>query len=299
MVKGSPGDVMDSESARHVLRPRRSPAVFALLAAGSVASSQLGCGDNLPAGRQLPVTQDDAGTPAGDGAVSPAAAGLPRLMVPAYFYPGAEWDRLIAAAPAVGMVIANPADGPGAGDAVYQEVIGRAQQAGVAVLGYVATSYGQRASADVLQDIQAYFDLYHPSGIYLSEGPMQADCAAMEQTFLGYAQAARARDPRAYVALGTRYCPSYIYFSDIIVLFARQQAEYDSFQPGDWMPGRSADRFAHLVVEVPGDQLEATLRRAQSLGAGWVYVTDDTLPNPWDTLAGYFDRELQILSTLR
>ena len=128
---------------------------------------------------------------------------------------------------------------------------------------------------------------------------MPPDCDSMEQTFLEYALAARARDQRAYVAIGTHYCPSYIYFSDIIVLFARQQAEYDAFQPSDWMPGRSPDRFAHLVAEVPAEQLEATLRRAHDLGAGWIYVTDDAFPNPWDQLASYFDRELQILSTLR
>jgi len=269
----------------------------ALVATTLVAIVQTGCGDNKPAQRELPATQNDAAAPGVDGAT---VIGLPRLIVPAYFYPDARWDHLIAAAPDVGMLIANPSDGPGStADPIYQDAIGRAQQAGVMVLGYIATSYGQRASADVRRDIDAYFDLYHPSGIFLSEGPMQADCTGMEQAFLEYAQAARARDPRAFVAIGTRYCPSYIYFSDLIVLFARQEAEYDSFQPSDWMPGRSPDRFAHLVAEVPAEQLEATLHRAHDLGAGWIYVTDDAFPNPWDQLASYFDRELQILATLR
>jgi hypothetical protein len=197
-------------------------------------------------------------------------------------------------------VVADPADGPGtATDAAYLDTISRAKQAGIMVLGYVTTTYGQRPSADVLRDINTYYDLYRPSGIFLSEGPMDPDCAAMEATFLAYANAARARDPQAFVAIGTRYCPSYIYFTDLIVLFARQQAEYATFQPAAWMPGQSADRFAHLISEVPGEALEATLGRARTLGAGWVYVTDDALPNPWDQVPSYFDREVRIVSTLK
>jgi hypothetical protein len=256
-----------------------------------------GCGDNKPADRPLSGVDVDGGASA-DSAVA-GSGGLPRLIVPMYSYPGPEWERVLAAGPTVGMMIANPSDGPGTGDPVYQQAIARAQQSGLMVLGYIATSSGQRASAEVLADIQAYYDLYHPSGIYLSEGPLDADCAASESTFLAYAQAARLRDPQAFVAIGTRSCPSYIYFSDLIVLFARAQADYDLFQPADWMPARSPDRFAHLVSEVPGDALEATLRKALGLGAGWIYMTDDVLPNPWDQLPSYFDQEVAIVSTWR
>jgi hypothetical protein len=199
----------------------------------------------------------------------------------------------------VGILVANPADGPGSvADPAYQGAMARAKLAGIMVLGYVATSYGQRPSAEVLADINAYYDLYGPSGIFLSEGPMDTDCSVMETTFLAYANAARARDPRAFVALGTRFCPSYIYFSDLIVLFSAPQDAYDAFQPADWMPSRSPERFAHLVIGVPGEQMEATVRRARALGAGWIYVTDDGPPNPWDQLPSYFEQQLRIMSTL-
>ena len=39
--------------------------------------------------------------------------GTVRMAVPAYFYPGADWQRLIAGAPVVGMIVFNPASGPG------------------------------------------------------------------------------------------------------------------------------------------------------------------------------------------
>ena len=259
-----------------------------------------GCGDNKPAMPRA-VTLGDAalgGDP--DAAPMPVATDFPRMFVPTYVYPGPEWERVIAAAPMVGILVANPADGPGiVADPAYQNAMARAKQAGIMVLGYLATFYGQRPSAEVLADINAYYDLYGPSGIFLSEGPMDTDCSTMEATFLAYANAARARDARAFVALGTRFCPSYIYFSDLIVLFSAQQGAYDAFQPADWMPSRSPDRFAHLVIGVPGPALEATARRARALGAGWIYVTDDGLPNPWDQLPSYFEQQVRIMSTLK
>ncbi|HEX2656931.1 MAG TPA: spherulation-specific family 4 protein [Polyangia bacterium] len=275
---------------------RKKWALYTWGGALAIAVSSGGCGIDKP---ELPTDQAigvDGGGTTSDGG-GPAGAGGQRLFVPAYIYPGAEWERIIAAAPTVGVVVANPSDGPGAVvDPLYAGVMARAAQAGIAVLGYVATDYGARSSADVIADINGYYDLYKPAGIFLSEGPMQADCAALEATFLSYANAARARDPQAFIALGTRFCPSYIYFTDVMILFARQQAEYDAFQPAAWMPGNSPGRFAHLVSEVPGDALEATVTRSRALGAGWIYVTDDVLPNPWDRLPSYFDRLVRVVS---
>src|SRR5215831_430210 len=104
-------------------------------------------------------------------------AGQVRMAVPAYFAPGPDWQRMIAGAPTVGMIIFNPDSGPGlTADSGYATVIAQAQAARITVLGYVATSYGQRAEADISADINRYYDLYRPSGIYLAEGPQDADC---------------------------------------------------------------------------------------------------------------------------
>jgi hypothetical protein len=84
-----------------------------------------------------------------------------------------------------------------------------------------------------------------------------------------------------------------------MVLFSAQLVVYASFQPAEGMPAQSSDRFAHFVTEVPDEALETTLRRARALGAGWIYVTDDAPPNPWDQLPSYFEREVQIVATLR
>jgi hypothetical protein len=221
-----------------------------------------------------------------------------RLAVPAYFYPGPQWDRLIAAAPTVGMIIFNPANGPGqAADPQYTKAIADARAAGITVLAYVYTNYGQRPSADVLDDIKRTYDFYSPSGIYLAEGPMEADCSPLEAEYHGFADAARSRDPLAYLAVGTRFCPTYVYFFDLMVEFARNWTEYQTYTPPSWMPAHSPERFCAFVDNVPPASASAALSRAVTNGAGWVFATDESDPNPWGQLPTYFDDEVRAVAT--
>jgi hypothetical protein len=255
------------------------------------------------------VADQDAGALGHGDAADDAAAiavdangvlpGSIRMAMPAYFAPGPEWQRVIAAAPTVGMVIINPASGPGTStDPQYAQVIAQARAAGIIVLGYVSTSYGQRPEADVVADINSYYDLYSLSGIYLAEGPMEVDCTPLEAQYRRVADAAHARDPNAYLAVGTHYCPTYIYFLNLMVEFAMSWSDYQSYVVPTWMPAGSPERFCHFISDVPPDQAGAAISRAIANGAGWVFATDLSEPNPWGQLPVYFDAELQAIRTL-
>jgi spherulation-specific family 4 protein len=234
-----------------------------------------------------------------DGA--PPRPGTVKMAVPAYFDPPSpEWQRVIAGAPAVGMIVFNPESGPGAAtDPAYTAVIAQAQAAGITMLGYVATSYGARPEADVVADINRYYDFYTPSGIYFAEGPMENDCTPMEAMYHRLSDAVRARDARAYLAVGTRYCPTYIFFFDLMVQFARNWGEYQTdYTPPPWMPANSPQRFAHFVHSVSGADASVALSRVLSNGAGWVFVTDQSEPNPWGVLPSYFNEELATMRSV-
>jgi hypothetical protein len=224
--------------------------------------------------------------------------GTVKMAVPAYFAPPSpEWQRLISGAPTIGMIVFNPESGPGsAADPAYTKVIADAQAAGITMLGYVATSYGARAEADVIADINHYYDFYSLSGIYFAEGPMENDCTPMEAMYHRMSDAVHARDPGAFLAVGTRFCPTYIYFFDLMVQFARNWNEYQTdYKPPSWMPANSPQRFCHFVNSVPASDASAALSRVISNGAGWVFVTDQSDPNPWGVLPSYFDEELATL----
>jgi hypothetical protein len=175
-------------------------------------------------------------------------------------------------------------------------VIAQGKAAGITMLGYVATSYGARPEADVIADINRYYDFYELSGIYFAEGPMDNDCTPMEAMYRRMVDAAHARDPKGYLTVGTRYCPTYIVFFDGMVQFARNWNEYQNeYTPPSWMPANSPQRFVHFVNNVPASEASAALSRTISNGAGWVFVTDQSDPNPWGVLPTYFDEELATL----
>jgi hypothetical protein len=226
--------------------------------------------------------------------------GSVRLVVPAYFTPGADWQRVIAAADVVGMIIFNPDNGPGTTtDPAYVSAIAQARAAGILVLGYVATNYGQRPEADIDADVNGYYDLYQPSGIYFAEGPMEADCTTLEPEYRRLTALALSRDSKGYLAIGTRFCPTFITFSDLMVEFAEDWTMYQGYTVPSWMPANSPERFCQFINSVPASEASHALSTAVGYGAGWVFATDGVPPNPWGALPSYFDQEVAAARALQ
>ena len=231
------------------------------------------------------------------GVVQP---GTVRMVVPAYWDPDEQWQRIIADAPTVGMIIFNPDNGSGTVTKPgYAAAIAQAQAKGIIVLGYVSTQYGARAEADIDADVNGYYSLYSPSGIYFAEGPTADTCDTLQAEYQRLATLARSHDSRAYVAIGTRFCPMFITFSDLMVEFAETYSMYQTYASPSWMPAGSPGRFIHFVSEVPDANASQVLSRAIDLGAGWVFTTDGTAPNPWGALPSYFDQEVTALRQLQ
>jgi hypothetical protein len=93
-------------------------------------------------------------------------------MVPLYVYPGAAWDALIAVASKVKILaIVNPNSGPVATvDSAYSTYMTKMKDAGIEMVGYVYTSYGNRDLAAVKADIDTYATKYPLiTGIFLDE----------------------------------------------------------------------------------------------------------------------------------
>jgi len=80
--------------------------------------------------------------------------------------------------------------------------------------------------------------------------------------------------------------------ADVLVVFEGPFAgkkpsdhAYRDWSPPSWVTSRPARLFAHLVYRSPDP---ATTRAIcieswRNRKAGWIYVTQDTLPNPWNT----------------
>jgi len=86
------------------------------------------------------------------------------------------------------VAIINPDSGPGTGpDSNYNTYMAKLNEAGVEMIGYVHTSYGARALADVQADIDQYaaeFPLL--VGIFLDEAADTADQVPYYTTLYSY-----------------------------------------------------------------------------------------------------------------
>src|SRR5919107_1605560 len=131
--------------------------------AARVALSASGLAVATPAAPSSTVAQALATAPGAQEALS--------ALIPFYIYPsflGSGWDTVTADPSNVGVIVANPASGPGASsNSDYVTAIAAAQAAGVRVVGYVDTNYTARLAVDVQADIDAWVSFYSPDGIFL------------------------------------------------------------------------------------------------------------------------------------
>jgi len=231
---------------------------------------------------------------------APLLAQTQRMAIPSYFGPGALWTKLGAAAPRVGVAILNPGSGPGAAvRADYVQQVKAIQARGVLVLGYVHTSYGKKPLPEVQSEIAQYQQWYGVSGIFFDE--VTNDDAGLAY-YLQCQTLARAGHPRAFVVLnpGTPVTEGYMKAADVVLTFESDYNAYVKRAPdAPWVAHYPARRFYHLVYAVPNAAaMQQAVALSKQRNAGWVYVTPDDLPNPWDTLpeGAYWTGELAALA---
>jgi Spherulation-specific family 4 len=211
---------------------------------------------------------------------------VPRLLVPAYFHPGADpddWARMASAAAQIRMVILNPASGPGdAPEQAYLDAVRRLRDAGVQVIGYADTNYAQRPSQDALADIRSYLDWYDVAGVMFDR--VSAQLADLQQYAL---LARRARQAGASVVAfnhGVHPHPAYARHADVLGTFEGPWGIYLEQAVPRWTRSWPADRFYHVVHSVPAEQLPNAFLLAGRRRAGCVFATDLGGGNPYRRL---------------
>jgi hypothetical protein len=210
----------------------------------------------------------------------------PRLVVPAYFRPETrpgDWDLLAKHAQQVRLVILNIANGPGKGpDGSYMPALQRLRQAGVAIAGYVDTSYGQRQPRDALAELDAFLKWYEVTGVCF-------DRVAITAEHLRY-YATLSRDARylgARLVLfnhGAHPLEAYADHANLLGTFEGPWRSYLRLAVPRWTRSRSADQFYHVVYAVPRENYDHAFLLAMRRRAGSVYITDRSGANPYDSL---------------
>lgn len=243
------------------------------------------------------------------------------ILVPAYTNPCCSggttmWPSLIAIAddPLLDVdvyVIFNPASGPGtAVDPNYVDTSGNGplpdvRNAGAKVFGYVPTSFSARAIADVKGDVDKYYDTLYPGlidGIFFDEMSNNLGDVSYHQELRDYVKAKSAGavvigNPGTTFTNGTGDVNDYILSMDILVIFENTGSEYENnYTSQAWQKNYDASRFAH-IVHTKSTWDNTYLDLLASRNAGLIYVTDDVMINPYDTLPSYWDTEVAAIST--
>jgi len=233
-------------------------------------------------------------------------------LVPLYSYPmtwagsgqmSSMWNQIIAAKqanPTVPVrVIINPCNGPdispcttswGAKLSDYTTGITALKNAGVVVLGYVATNYTNRTAASVQADINLYNSSYPGvSGIFFDEMTNDSVQSHIDY-YKGLNDYAKTKNG-TYVTVGNPGADTqvaYVYTVDTLVIYENSGVPSLAALQGtsNWHSNWDRSNFAAMSYGV------STLNSSALVSArpyvGYSFQTDDVLPNPWDTVPSFF-----------
>jgi Spherulation-specific family 4 len=215
------------------------------------------------------------------GNASQAASSV-KIGVPAYFWPGGYWDRVVAGSADVSLAVVNIATGPGAAkNTAFVTQFAAARNAGIKLVGYVDTTYGARSAASVKTDIANYKSWYGITSIFFDETPWSCDNTAY---YADLSAVVHANGGTNIMNPGGSSLSCWGPIGDMIVNFEGSGATYDSWVPDEWTNQYPASKFWHIVYGTLGPQVAETVSKTKARNAATVFITDDIMPNPFDRM---------------
>jgi hypothetical protein len=236
--------------------------------------------------------------------IVPTSAEPIQILVPLYVYPGAAWDQLVTVARSGVKVIAiiNPNSGPAASgpDSSYTTYMRRLLDAGVELVGYVHTLWGDRALATVTGEIDTYASRYPGvTGIFLDEGSAEAADVTYYRNVYNHIMS---KSGYRHVILNPGVQPDqqYLSISTNIVIFENYASSLASARYATWVkcaPNQAAKanykyKFSGIVHTATLANMPSYITQMHNMGMGIVYVTDGAGGCcTYNTLASYFLQE--------
>ena len=228
------------------------------------------------------------------------------ILIPLYVYPDeGAWQEVIDAKnnyPEVEIVaIVNPSNGHfDSSDGGYENSIPLLIDAGVKVVGYVYTNYGDRRDTEIKADIDKWQEFYQDlgvSGIFFDEASTDDSALEYYKDLTNYSELKGFNSTILNPGITTDSAYIEENVADIIVSF---EDGYDgwknNFKSGS-VGKNSANENTKLALMVhsasSSEKMEEIISTLKEDGFEYVYVTPDADSDPWDSVATYFDGELQ------
>lgn len=140
-------------------------------------------------------------------------------------------------------------------------------------------------------DIDRYYNWYGTVDVFLDEASTDSTDITLYRDYYTYI---KNRGGRVMLNPGTVPDQGYMTVSDQIMIFEDNYSAYASASFPVWISAYPASRFVHLVYQTPQNSLSTAISLAKQRNAGFIYITDDVLDNPWDTLLPYWQTEVNL-----
>jgi len=221
------------------------------------------------------------------------------LIMPMYGNDAFQIMQVYNAAAKVPVIaILNPDDGVGWKKNNWLAAqVSDLQRRGVTVIGYIASEYGWRDSAEVDDEADKYKIWYRVNGLFIDE-------VSGASSKLNYYKSIRAYAKRIGIGFtvlnpGTPISSSFLAAGDVIVDYEHADWQFDFARAGtgSWVPG-NASRAAGIIYGVGEQRMWTIVNAGVAKGYGWLYVTNQNEPDPFGISASYFDAEVDYMYAL-
>jgi Spherulation-specific family 4 len=220
------------------------------------------------------------------------ASSCQSTFVPAYFYSSSIWAQAIDTRPAPAVMLLNVDNGAGTAPvAHFQTLVRQAHDAGITILGYSSTDYGQRAISSVETEVEEYKSWYGVNGIFLDLTQGTPGEFSYYRTLTNFI---RSTIPNGAVWLNPGVYPDQEFMSiaNVVMVFEGPYSSYLSDQVPSWITQYPPSQFAHVIYETPSSDLATAVSLSRERRAGHLFVTDlSGAGNPYGALPSYWSQE--------
>jgi len=209
-----------------------------------------------------------------------------KIILPLYVYSQSLWQEIIDTPGDKIISIVNPDNGAGYSvEELYKDIIPKLVASGKKPIGYVMTKKATRDIQDVKDEIDRWIRLYPDiEGFFLDE--VEKGKLSYYEEITSYI---KSKNSNYFTVLNPGTLPEEEYFAiaDLVVVYESDIKNYDS-NFCDIEPQKSA-----LIVY--NTTLSDMIDLVKNSKCKYIYATDDSDFNPYDSLPSYFKKELDLL----
>ncbi len=226
------------------------------------------------------------------------------VLLPIYIDPAQDitpWNQVISTAQTVATtVVVNPVIGgiEGCREESFAATLGNLQQVGVDTVGYIATGYTRTAISTVKANIDRFANCEGLDGVFFDEIKISTPGEAnYYEQICTYAQSVFGNG-KFVVNAGTNIeIPITNDFCNIALIYEFFEDRWDDFAVFGYQ-GAASDPATSIMIHTSTNvnSMKQAVDLAYSRKIDYVFVTDDTIPNPWTTLGSYWNEFINYIA---